>query len=227
MSSDARVDELEPVESLAAPRRCALVVVDMQNDNASTEGLIARSGGSVEWARKIVPHVAALIEAARASAIPIVFTRNTYSPALRVDAPGRLRLLQRKAYLRDGSGATHASGYQIEGSFGHAILSDLDARESDAQISKYRSSAFHGTPLDFVLRGNGVETVVLAGVVTEGCIESTARDAESHGYYPVVVADAVATSDPALHSAAMTIMRARYDVVDASLLTSIWSSAAG
>src|SRR5690606_32306350 len=110
------------------------------------------------------------------------------------------------------------------GTHGHAILDELDARDSDAQFSKFRSSAFHGTPLDFLLRGDGVDLLVIVGVVTEGCVASTTRDAESYGYIPVVVSDAVSSSDQHLHDAAMTVLRARYDVATTQAVAQAWAS---
>lgn len=201
-------------------------MVDVQNDNCAEEGALAKSGKPVAWARRIIPRITELIESAHQAGVPVIFTRNTYSPEWGIDAPGRLRLLRRKSYLRDGGGEYENPGYQLDGTWGHAILDELDVRSGDAQFSKFRSSAFHGTALDFILRGNAVETLVIVGVVTEGCIESTARDAESYGYFPVIVADAVATSDDDLHAAAMTILRARCDVVEARLPISIWNAAA-
>jgi nicotinamidase-related amidase len=212
----------ESSEQLLRRHRSALLVVDVQNDNCSENGALAKSGKSVAWARRIIPGIARLIDSAHDAGVPVIFSRNTYSPELGIDAPGRLRLLRRKSYLRGSDGEYKNPSYQVDGTWGHAILDELDVRPGDARFSKFRSSAFHGTPLDFVLRGNNVETLVIVGVVTEGCVESTARDAESYGYFPVIVADAVATSDDELHAAAMTILRARCDVVDARLLAEVW-----
>ena len=78
---------------------------------------------------------------------------------------------------------------------------------------KYRSSAFHGTRLDFLLKNNRIETAVVVGLVTEGCVESTVRDLVGYGYYPVLLSDCVTSSRQDLHDAALLVMSARYDVI--------------
>jgi nicotinamidase-related amidase len=66
--------------------------------------------------------------------------------------------------------------------------------------------------------------VVCCGFITQGCVESTARDAGFYDYYPVVVEDAVANYHPHLHEASLMVQRTRYDVVPASSVLSIWES---
>ncbi|HKN98495.1 MAG TPA: isochorismatase family protein, partial [Pseudonocardiaceae bacterium] len=74
-----------------------------------------------------------------------------------------------------------------------------------------------------LLRSNGVKTVVVTGCTTEGCVESTARDALFNDYYVVVVEDCVASDDRAQHDAAMLLMRHRFDVVPSVALHTVWA----
>jgi nicotinamidase-related amidase len=95
---------------------------------------------------------------------------------------------------------------------------------SDIVIDKFRSSAFFQTPLDLILRANGRKTTLVCGAVTEGCIESTVRDAAHYDYLPVVLSDAIASTEAALHAAAMTVMRARYDCITCSDVIAAWTA---
>jgi ureidoacrylate peracid hydrolase len=84
-----------------------------------------------------------------------------------------------------------------------------------------------GTPLDFILRSSGIKTAAVVGLITEGCVETTVRDLEQYGYYPVILSDCVCSSRQDLHEAALLVMSARYDVVTSSELLAIWHSASG
>jgi nicotinamidase-related amidase len=72
------------------------------------------------------------------------------------------------------------------------------------------------------LRCNGIRTVVLTGVITQGCVESTARDAMFHDYYTVIATDCVATYNRDLHDASLKVMGSRFDMLTAAELTGIW-----
>jgi nicotinamidase-related amidase len=110
------------------------------------------------------------------------------------------------------------------GTSGHSIIDDLAPAASDIIIDKFRSSAFFQTPLDLILRSNARKTTIICGAVTEGCVESTVRDAAHYDHVPVILADAVASTDPTLHDAAMTVMRGRYDCVTCSEIIAAWAA---
>ncbi len=89
-------------------------------------------------------------------------------------------------------------------------------------VRKYRSSGFWGTNLQLLLRSNGIETVVVGGCTTEGCVESTARDAMFNDYYVVIPEDCVASDDPAQHEASMLLMRHRFDIATGDRIQQVW-----
>jgi nicotinamidase-related amidase len=90
-----------------------------------------------------------------------------------------------------------------------------------------RSRGFWGTNLNLWRRSNGIETVVVSGCTTEGCVESTARDALFNDYYVVIVEDCVASDDRAQHDASMLLMRHRFDLAASSDVIDQWMVAAG
>src|SRR5581483_9918079 len=101
-------------------------------------------------------------------------------------------------------------------------LEDLEPRANERQILKYRSSSFIGTPLDLLLSASGIKSAVVAGIVTEGCVEATVRDLDQYGYYPVVLRDCVASRRKDIEDAALLVMSARYDVVTSKELLKVW-----
>jgi nicotinamidase-related amidase len=117
--------------------------------------------------------------------------------------------------------------YAIDGTDGHGFVPGFEPLESETVVRKHRSSAFTGTPLAAMLASRGVRTVVCTGVTTQGCVESTARDALLLDFHPVVVADAVASTDLATHEASLLVQNARYDVVDGATVLEIWQRATG
>jgi nicotinamidase-related amidase len=91
-------------------------------------------------------------------------------------------------------------------------------------VHKHRSSAFWGTDLELLLRSNGVRTVVVGGCTTEGCVESTARDAMFTDHYVVLAQDCVASDDRAQHDASLLLMRHRFDLASGAEVGAVWDS---
>ena len=113
--------------------------------------------------------------------------------------------------------------YTAEGSEGQAILDELASRPGDLVVKKYRSSGFWGTNLDMLLRSNGIKSIVVTGCTTEGCVESTARDALFNDYYVVLAEDCVASDDQAQHEASLLLMRNRFDIAASEQILDIWA----
>jgi nicotinamidase-related amidase len=78
--------------------------------------------------------------------------------------------------------------------------------------------------LDMLLRSNGIKSVVMTGGTTEGCVESTARDALFNDYYVVIAEDCVASDDRRQHEASLLLMRHRFDIATAEEILGIWSA---
>jgi nicotinamidase-related amidase len=165
-------------DAVPAVGTTALLVIDMQEHF----GDISES---------VAPNVAELVAAARLAGMPVVFTRHGHHD-LATDG-GRL------AQWWDGDLA-------MVGTPAWQLLRALTPQDDDVVIDKERYSAFYGTVLDDVLRGEGITDLIICGVMTNCCCETTARDAFMRDYRVFVVADATATADSHLHVASLTGM---------------------
>lgn len=214
---------LTELDELVDPSRAALVLIDLQRDFIDPEGVFGRLGIDLSMYRDQRPRAAALLVAARRGRVPVIHVQNTALPDRASDSAAQLRFnLRMHADARPGHEPLR---YTIAGTWGHGFADEFLPEPGEAVVSKYRSSAFWGTNLDLLLRSNAIETVVIAGCTTEGCVESTARDALFNDYYVVIPEDCVASDDRAQHEASMLLMRHRFDLAGGESIASVWDRA--
>ena len=140
-------------------------------------------------------------EAARAADIPVVYTNVVYTEG---GADGGVFF--RKVPVLEAFVAGNPLG---------AWPAGLEPAENELVVSKQYPSAFFGTQLAETLRAEGIDTLIITGLTTSGCIRATCVDAMSHGFVPIVVADACGDRHESPHRANLFDMNAKYaDVVD-------------
>jgi nicotinamidase-related amidase len=176
------------------PGRTALLLIDLQNDFLHPEGWYAQSGVDISHMRRAIEPSSRLVEAARETGVPVVWTRHGYRDAR--DAGPFLGL---RPFLADG-------GLRL-GTWGFEILDGLDVRTEDWIVEKSRLSAFFNTKLELVLRSLDAETILIGGVLTNQCVAATSKDASFRDLKPVVVEEATGTTLPHLHEPAIEMMR--------------------
>ncbi len=181
---------------LPTAAKSALIVVDMQNGFVHERGSCARSGFPVTALAGSVAPCRAAIDAARKAGVPIVFTRYTYRADFK---DGGFMLREKFPMLADANAL-------VAGSWDQALLDQLGAQPGDFVIDKNRPSSFHGTPLDSYLKGLGVDEVVVCGVTTNCCVETTVRDAAQRDFRTFVLSDAVAEWDDERQQGALKTM---------------------
>lgn len=208
----------ETVEEITAPPHTALVVIDAQNDFCSPGGLFSENGEDMSAFPPAIAQCRKLIDAAHERGVPVIYIQNQKLPGNKSTSSAWLRFLVARSGVMENQYCT------LKGSWGAEIVDELAPAEGDIIVHKWRSSAFRGTNLDMILRTNGIQSVVCCGFITQGCVESTARDAGFHDYYPVVVEDAIACYHPELHEASLTVQRTRYDVVPTDRILGCWST---
>ena len=209
------------LHELVAPAHTALVVVDLQRDFCAPGWAFDRLGVDLSMYPPLIPRVSRLVERARAADVRVVYLQMTALPDGASDSPAQLRFNLRLSHLaRERTG--EPLSYTRDGSPGQEMLDELAPQPGDLVVKKYRSSGFWGTNLDLLLRSNGIKTVVVCGCTTEGCVESTARDAMFNDYYVVIAEDCVASDDPAQHEASLLLMRHRFDLASAEAILGVW-----
>ena len=206
---------------LVDPAHSALVIVDMQRDFCQRGGAFDRLGVDISMYPPVIPRIAALLEGARAAGVLVIFIQMTVLPGRLSDSPAQMRFNLR-LHLQSNGG--EPLRYAADGSEGQEILPELAPRDGELVVKKYRSSAFWATNLNMLLRANGIESLVITGCTTEGCVESTARDALFNDYYVVIVEDCVASDDRAQHDASMLLMRHRFDIATSTDVLGIWEA---
>ena len=178
--------------------RTALLVIDMQNAFASAGGMLELAGVDISPARDAVANAQLVCEAARGAGIPVVYLTIGWPPdqstAGGPESPNprkelALRLMRERPELR-GKLLTF-------GTWDFEIVEALGPQPSDTVIVKPRYSGFHGTDLDSLLRGRAVRNLLIVGIASNVCVESTIRDAYFLEYWPVMVADATMPAGPA------------------------------
>jgi nicotinamidase-related amidase len=210
---------------LVDPAHTALLVIDMQNDFCSPGGASDRGGASLSMYPGVIRRIADVLRAARHRGVLVLFARMVALPDGQSDSPAWIRLRMRASRPQPAEG--QAWSFTVEGSWGADFVSGLRPAPGEPIITKYRSSALHGTDLETMLRANGVRTLVVTGCTTEGCVESTIRDAGMHDYFTVLVSDCVGSDDPALHEASMQVMTAyRTDVATSDEVIAAWTGCA-
>jgi nicotinamidase-related amidase len=213
------------LDELVDPSHTALLLIDMQHDFVDARGLFGKLGIDLSMYEATRPRMAFLLDAAREHGVLVVHVQNTALPGRRSDSPAQLRFNMRmhEAAQQPGTPLT----YTVPGTTGHEFVPELAPRSDEIVVPKYRSSGFWGTNLEQVLRSNGIKTVVVGGCTTEGCVESTARDAMFTDHYVVIADDCVGSDDKAQHEASMFLMRHRFDLAGADAIASVWSRGHG
>lgn len=177
----------------------ALIVVDMQKADAHPDfgiGKKAQSAGigavfDYYWQalQRAVPNQRRLIEAARAAGVQVIYTRIATQTRTARDV-GKQHMYVNLAVPKDSVDA--------------AILTEIEPTDDDIVLSKTSSSPFNSTSINQLLHNLGIDTLLVCGVVTNGCVEGTVRDASDLGYNVIMIPDACAAVTPELHQAAIT-----------------------
>lgn len=212
------------LDELVDPAHTAVVVVDMQRDFCVPGWAFDRLGVDISMYPPMIARLARLIEGARAAEVTVIYIQMTVLPNRASESPAQIRFNLRLHLASHGE--VEPLQYTADGSEGQRIIDELAPRDGDLVVKKYRSSAFWGTNLDMLLRSNGIKSVVMTGATTEGCVESTARDALFNDYYVVIAEDCVASDDREQHDASLLLMSHRFDIASADEILGVWAEGA-
>src|SRR5437899_9144201 len=183
------------------PARSAVIVVDMENDFAAKGGMFDRAGVDVSGAQKAIGPTAKVLAAARQAGLKIVYLKMGYRPDL--SDVGATDSVNRTRHLKFGVGQTirapdgRDSRVLIRDTWDTDIVPELKPQPDDIVIYKTRFSGFYQTDLDATLKKFGIKYLIVTGVTTSICVESTVRDAMFRDYLCVLLKDCM--SEPIGH----------------------------
>jgi biuret amidohydrolase len=201
----ARIDAA-PFAYELPPERTALVVIDMQRDFLEPGGFGAALGNDVSRLRAILPATRRLLDGCRAAGITVLHTRECHAPDLS-DCPPAKR--ERGApSLRIGDRGPMGR-VLIRGEPGAEIVPELAPLPGEAVVDKPGKGAFHATPLGGLLADAGITHLLIAGVTTEVCVQTTMREANDRGFECLVLSDCVGSYFPAFHEAGLQMIAAQ------------------
>ena len=198
--------DAEPHAISVEPSRTALVIIDMQRDFLLPGGFGESLGNDVSLLNAAVAPCQAVLAAARACGMLVIHTREGHRPDM-ADCPPA-KWARGPEGMRIGDHGPMGR-ILIRGEPGHDIIPELAPAPGEVVLDKPGKGAFCATDMDLILRSKGIEALLVCGVTTEVCVNTTVREANDRGYRCVVVADACASYFPAFHEAALAMVKAQ------------------
>lgn len=187
-----KIDEQELRQQLHPLTQTALVIVDIQNDFCAQGGYMNRERNySLDFIPEVVGNIRRLIDTARLLGMPVVWVRSIYD----------FKYLA-KAHI---SKRKH-EGCVLEGSWG-ADFYEISPEPGEVIVDKHHFSGFHDTDLHQRLQALGVKTLLMTGVATNVCVDSTLRDGFFLDYHIVLVEDCVGSNSPVGHEGTLATVR--------------------
>jgi nicotinamidase-related amidase len=196
----------EPEEVTLDLARTALIIIDMQRDFLEPGGFGETLGNDVSLLGRAVAPCQAVLAAARAAGLLVIHTREGHRPDLS-DAP-KAKLERGKPSMRIGDPGPMGR-ILIRGEAGHDIIAALYPQPNEPVIDKPGKGAFYATDLDALLRNFGIQHLLVCGVTTEVCVNTTVREANDRGFRCIVLADCCASYFPEFHAAGLAMVKAQ------------------
>ena len=185
---------LTTLEAKVDPEHTALDVVHVQNDFCAEGGMLDREGLDISRIQAMVPRLTNLIDNAREAGCLIVYIQTIYNSDTNYMSDVWL-----EQSMKRWKGRFIDYPVCMEGGWGGAFYEGIAPRPGEPVVHKHRYGGFVGTNLDLVLRSNGIRSLIMTGAITNGCVESTARDGFFHDYYIVFMDDCTGTVSDELH----------------------------
>jgi len=196
----------EPYEFSFERASCALVIIDMQRDFVDPGGFGEALGNDVSLLRKAIAPTRKVLDAARKKGMLVVHTREGHRPDLS-DLPLAKKLRGR---LKNGIGDPGPMGrILVRGEYGHDIVDALKPAAGEPVVDKPGKGAFYATDLDSLLHNRGIRQLIVCGVTTEVCVNTTVREANDRGYDCLVLEDCVGSYFPEFQAAALKMIKAQ------------------
>ena len=198
--------DAEPYAFEFDPATTALVVIDMQRDFVEPGGFGEALGNDVTPLQKVIAPCRRMLDAARRIGMMVIHTREGHSPDL-ADCPPSKRLRGRGEKKIGDPGPM--GRILVRGEHGHDIVPELAPKPGEVVVDKPGKGAFCATNLDHILHNRGIKSLIVCGVTTEVCVNTTVREANDRGYECVVLSDCVGSYFPEFQHAALAMIKAQ------------------
>ena len=198
--------QAEPAPIAVDPASTAVIVIDMQRDFLEPGGFGESLGNDVSRLAAAVPPCDAVLGVARRAGMLVIHTREGHRPDLS-DCP-TAKWERGPPGLRIGD-AGPMGRILIRGEPGHDIVPELAPLPGEMVLDKPGKGAFCQTELELILRNRGITTLLVAGVTTEVCVNTTVREANDRGFRCIVIGDACASYFPEFHAAGLAMIKAQ------------------
>ncbi|WP_243656477.1 carbamate kinase [Cellulomonas wangleii] len=200
----------DPFPFVLDPRQVALLCIDFQRDFMEAGGFGESLGNDVSRLRGTIEPTSRVLAAFRSRGWPVIHTREGHRPDLADLFPAK----------RDRGSPTLRIGEDgpmgrllVRGSAGHGIVPELAPVEGEVVLDKPGKGAFYATDLETVLRARGITSLVVTGVTTEVCVQTTVREANDRGFESLVLSDCTASYFPQFHRSALDMFCAQGGIV--------------
>jgi nicotinamidase-related amidase len=188
------------------PKTTALVMIDFQRDFVDPGGFGEALGNDVSLLRRAVPPAERVLQAARNRGLFVIHTREGHRPDLADCPPAK----KARGRLKVGIGDPGPMGrILVRGEYGHDLVKELQPVAGEPVVDKPGKGAFYATDLDSILKNRGIKQLVVCGVTTEVCVQTTVREANDRGYDCLVLEDCVASYFPEFQKAALEMVKAQ------------------
>ena len=198
--------EAEPYHFDLDLARAGLVIIDMQRDFLEPGGFGSVLGNDVSLLRQAIAPTRRLLQAARDCGLTVIHTREGHRPDLADLPPAK----KARGRLAAGIGDPGPMGrILVRGEPGHDIIPELYPLAGEPVVDKPGKGAFHATDLDAMLKNRGIAQLIVCGVTTEVCVNTTVREANDRGYECVVVEDCVGSYFPEFQEMGLRMIKAQ------------------
>jgi nicotinamidase-related amidase len=198
--------EAEPAPIDIDITRAALIIIDMQRDFLEPGGFGEALGNDVSRLAAAVAPCRKVLDAARHAGMLVIHTREGHRPDLS-DAP-RAKIERGAPAMRIGAPGPMGR-ILIRGEPGHDIIPELYPAPGEPVIDKPGKGAFYQTDLALLLQNYAIDSLIVCGVTTEVCVNTTVREANDRGYRCIVLGDCCASYFPNFHEAGLAMIKAQ------------------
>lgn len=177
--------------------RTAVIVIDMQNAYASPGGYLDLVGFDISGAARVIANTKAVLEVARAAGMPVIYFQNGWdADYVEAGGPGSPNFHKSNALKTMRERPELQGTLLAKGTWDYDLVEDLKPQPGDIVLHKTRYSGFFNSQLDSTLRSRNIRNIVVVGIATNVCVESTLRDGFFLEYFGIVLEDATHQAGP-------------------------------